>query len=172
MIFAELFHNAVTGTVFSVFEGECTSRCTEILDSDFGQATPEGEVLGELLGKLVIRYIPGFQQSERAGGQKRPHMTVVLEAADCFKCSHRLGRSAMDPDLVGCEKRSAWANFKMVRSIGCKTFTKATEAELKARLQFDQRRLPPESWESARGGSSRPPRAGKKGHADGHRNRD
>lgn len=147
MTFAELFHYAETGTVFSVFEGECTSKNTEILQRDFEAATPDGEALREFLGKSVISYIPGRLQSKRMGGQKCPHMTVVLEAADCFKCSHRLGRSAMDPDLVGCEKRSVWVDFKKVRSVGCKTFRKATEAELKARSQLDQRRLPPESME-------------------------
>jgi len=151
MTFADLFLGAGTGTVFTVFEGECTSKCTEFLDSDLGAATPEGEALRSLWGKSVISYIPGRQHSKRMGMgvPKSPHMTVVLEAADCFKCAHRLGRSAIDPDLVGCDKRSAWANFKKVRSVGCKTFRKATEAELKARAQFDQRRLPPETREDS-----------------------
>lgn len=129
MKFGELFILAGTGTVFDVFIGERTSEHIEILDSDLGAGTHESKVLDGLMGKDVIRYIPGFLKCKKAE-EKRPHMTVVLEAANCFKCAHRRGRSRVDPDLVGCENMRTYANYHTVHREGCDMFKEATQSEL------------------------------------------
>lgn len=80
MVFGDLFIHAGTGTVFTVFIGENTSESIELLDSDFGDNTREGEILNSLMSRKVIRYIPGRMLSNRLGcGPKRPHVTVVLD---------------------------------------------------------------------------------------------
>lgn len=145
MTFGELFHLAGTNTVFTVFLGERTSEHIDILDSDLGAGTKEVEVLDRLMPKNVLRYIPGKMPCSRIPGQmKYPHMSVVLEAADCFKCSHRRGRSPLDPDLVGCENRTSYANYHKVRSEGCNMFKEATKWELERNSAFDHRRRPEE----------------------------
>lgn len=147
MTFGELFILAGTNTVFTVSLGERTPEHIEILDSDLGAGTKEAEVLDRLMPKKVLRYIPGRMQSDRIPGQmKYPHMSVVLEAADCFKCSHRRGRSPLDPDLVGCENRTSYANYHKVRSEGCKSFREATKWELERNSALDHSRRP-EEWE-------------------------
>ena len=80
MVFGDLFIHAGTGTVFNVFIGENTSESIELLDSDLGSGTREGEILNCLMSKKVIRYIPGRMASKRIEcGHKRPHVTVVLD---------------------------------------------------------------------------------------------
>ncbi len=130
MTFGELFHLAGTNTTFSVFLGEKTSECIDLLESDFGAGTREAEILDGLMSKNVIRYIPGMAACKRLGSpQKMPHITAVLEAADCFKCVHRRGRSATDPDLVWCETRRA-CDYHRISREGCEMFREATKAEL------------------------------------------
>lgn len=140
MTFGELFIRAGTGTSFDVFIGERTSEHIEILDSDLGAGTHESKVLDGLMRKDVIRYIPGFLKCKRTV-EKRPHMTVVLEAANCFKCAHRRGRSRVDPDLVGCENKRTYANYHTVQSEGCAMFKEATESELRRIAALDNMKV-------------------------------
>ena len=138
MTFGELFILAGTNTVFTVYLGERTSEHIEILDSDLGAGTKEAEVLDRLMPKKVLRYIPGKMQSNRIPNQmKYPHMSVVLEAANCFKCAHRRGRSRVDPDLVGCENMRKYANYHTVQSEGCAMFKEATKSELQRIAALD-----------------------------------
>lgn len=140
MRFGELFIRAGTGTVFDVFIGKRASEHIEILDSDLGAGTHESKILDGLMGKDVISYIPGFLKGKRTV-EKRPHMTVVLEAANCFKCAHRRGRSRVDPDLVGCENMRKYANYHTVQSEGCAMFKEATESELRRIAALDNMRI-------------------------------
>ena len=145
MTFRDLFIHAGTGTVFTVFIGENASESIELLDSDLGTSTKEGEILNSLMSKNVIRYIPGKMTSDRLGcGPKRPHITVVLEAANCFRCAHRRGRSAIDPDIVWCEMKSS-CNYHKMSEEGCKMFKEATKAELERNALFDYKNIPIES---------------------------
>lgn len=61
--------------------------------------------------------------------------------ADCFKCSHRRGRSPLDPDLVGCENRTSYTNYHKVQSEGCAMFKEATESELRRIAALDNMRI-------------------------------
>ena len=72
----------------------------------------------------------------------------VLVKADCFKCAHRRGCSAIDPDLVWCENRwSGSANYHKVLGEGCGMFREASKFELERNARFDYRELPIESLE-------------------------
>lgn len=144
MTFGELFHLAGTNTTFSVFLGDKTSECIDLLDGDFGAGTREAEILDGLMSKNVIRYIPGRAACKRLGSpQKMPHLTVVLEAADCFKCAHRRGRSAIAPNLVWCELRRA-RDYHKISGEGCEMFREATKSELERNACFDERDAPME----------------------------
>lgn len=145
MTFGELFHFAGTNTVFTVFLGNKTSECMELLDSDLGAGTKEAKILDSLMSKNVITYIPGRMASKRLGSQhKWPHLTVVLEATNCFKCAYRRGRSAIDPDIVWCEMRRK-CNYHKVSEEGCEMFREATKAELETNAHFDYKNIPIES---------------------------
>ena len=68
---------------------------------------------------------------------------MKMSDADCFKCAHRRGRSAIDPDLIWCEMRRS-CNYHSVGEEGCKMFKEATKAELERNAQFDHRNIPVE----------------------------
>lgn len=61
---------------------------------------------------------------------------VAHAAADCFKCAHRRGRSAMDPDIVWCEMRRS-CNYQKVEVEGCGMFREATKYELERNARLD-----------------------------------
>ena len=63
-----------------------------------------------------------------------------MSDADCFKCAHRRGRSAIDPDLIWCEMRRA-CNYHSVCEEGCKMFKEAKKAELERNAHFDHRNI-------------------------------
>lgn len=67
-----------------------------------------------------------------------------MSKADCFKCAHRRGRSAMDPDLVWCEMRRA-CNYHKISGEGCEMFREATKAELDRNAYFDKKDIPMET---------------------------
>lgn len=99
----------------------------------------EGDLESEVEGEALEQY-----------NSKHPQDFLVASGceweyvADCFKCSHRRGRSPLDPDLVGCENRTSYANYHKVRSEGCKMFSEATKWELERNSAFDHRRIPEE----------------------------
>ena len=88
-------------------------------------------------------YFKGDRTCENPSNSRQScinHLYEVLSEeakADCFKCAHRRGRSRVDPDLVGCENRTSYANYKTVKSEGCTMFRKATKFELKRNAALD-----------------------------------
>lgn len=66
-----------------------------------------------------------------------------MSKADCFKCAHRRGRSAIDPDLIWCEMRRS-CNYHNVCEEGCRMFKEATKDEIERNAQFDHRNIPME----------------------------
>ena len=142
MTFGELFILARKNTVFTVFLGKRTSEHIEILDSDFGAGTKEAKILDQLMPKKVLWYIPGKMHSERIPCPvKYPHMSVVLETADCLKCSHRRERSREDPYLVRCENKRTYAYYRTVQREGCAMFKEATESELQRIAALDNMKI-------------------------------
>lgn len=67
-----------------------------------------------------------------------------MSNADCFKCAHRKGRSAIEPDIVWCEMRRA-CNYLNVQEKGCEMFMEATKAEIERNARLDYRDIPIES---------------------------
>ena len=76
--------------------------------------------------------------------EKHEPGTGALVTADCFKCAHRRGRSAIDPDLVWCEKRRS-VNYHKVRGEGCGMFREADKSELERNARLDYRKPPIEA---------------------------
>lgn len=64
-------------------------------------------------------------------------MSASAIAANCFRCAHRRGRSAIDPDLVWCEMRRA-CDYHKVRESGCEMFREDTNAELERNARLEE----------------------------------